>query len=1154
MSLLKLVFLSAKNRRGPMVHVDYLIHIQEIKPWPPSQSLRSLSSVLIQWENGEHRSGSTNTVSPTLGSILGEGKIEFNESFKLPVNLVRDMSVKGRDGDVFQQNCLEFNLYEPGRDKIQLLSTAIVDLAEYSVIKETSDITVPMNSQRSFSNTGLPILYIKIDRLYKGRNSSSSKGSLSKEPSLDQKGSESVSALMDEEYAEEVEVASFTNDDVSSHSSLTVSSSTLESNGSSLPRNEVAFSFFLYDLHMGLITFSFSFLCCGIKNSIYLGVMNLFRCIFFRMESKSPISTLRCNIVIGTELQNGSVTVIDCKGEVKGEHALASKLHLERTNVATLVKQHDNSKGNSSYSSSTDLSSDFESSVDARASAFNSYSSNSPVRDNVVNHKVHMSSSSLVNENAQVETNKSMRSNDHEDLSQKVHEMVANKGTAVRCDGQSKEETSASSKVNLASSGNSPQVDKQESKDFSDSLVDGEDDRKAQRNGKIFSKEASAADDAYDNFLEGNSGYDWQENGHEGQYLEEKRYSTGDEQFYIHSQENSLRRRNLGAKANAVKSDRLKRVKSVRSSSDSVRSNGLFSNNQHAELKDVGVQGDAQHGPGTIRSKSSSERKDAKVYPKDIRSAILENKMQQLENKIRILEGELREAAAVEAALYSIVAEHGSSMSKVHSPARRLSRLYLHACKEGFQSRRASAARSAVSGLAVVAKACGNDVPRLTFWLSNSVVLRAIISESIGDLELPLPAGPIERNEAGEGKKQVSSPLKWKESSPGKKENKLFTYSDWDNPLAFTSALERVEAWIFSRIIESLWWQTLTPHMQLAAGKEIDSGMGCGSSKSFERISSSSDQGQVNFSLDHWKRAFKDACERLCPVRAAGHECGCLRLVSRLIMEQCMARLDVAIFNAILRDSGDEIPTDPVSDPVSNPLVLPIPAGKTSFGAGAQLKNVIGNWSRCLTDVFGIDDDDSVGDENDQDDSDERQDTSLKSFHLLNALSDLMMLPKDMLLCRPIREEVCPTFGAALIKRILDNFIPDEFCPDPVPDVVLEALEAEDPVEAREGSVRDFPCVASAPVYSPPSATSVVSIIGEVGSQSQLRRSGSSVLRKSYTSDDELDELNSPLASIFIDGFRSSPVQSKLNWISKGNGYHNATRYELLRDVWMNSE
>ncbi|XVF57835.1 hypothetical protein PTKIN_Ptkin07bG0014600 [Pterospermum kingtungense] len=951
--------LGAKNRRGPTVHVDCLVHIQEIKPWPPSQSLRSLRSVLIQWENGERSSGSTNTVSPTLGSIVGEGKIEFNESFKLPVNLMRDMSVKGRNADVFQKNILEFNLYEPRREKIQLLATAMVDLAEYGVIKETLDVTVPMNSKRIYSNATQPILFIKIDRIHKGRNSSSARECLPKELSLERKGCESVSSLMDGEYAEEAEVASFTDDDVSSHSSLTVSSSTFESNGSSLPRNE------------------------------------------------------------------------------------------------------------------------------------------------------------------EVEANSSMRSNGCEYLSQKVHEMVATKGITVTRDDQSKEDSSTSSEDQLASSANCPQVDKQDFAYFSDSLLDGEDDRKVQRNGQIASKEVSATVDAYDNSLEGNSGYDWQENGHD------------------------------------LKIDRLKHVKSVRSSSDSVRSNVLCSNNQHTELKEIGVLGDMQNGPGTFRSKSNNERKDAKIYPKDARSAILENKMQQLENKIQMLERELREAAAVEAALYSVVAEHGSSMTKVHAPARRLSRLYLHACKESFQSRSASAARSAVSGLALVAKACGNDVPRLTFWLSNSVVLRAIISESTGDLELQLSAGPMERNGGVNGKKQVS-PLKWKEASPVRKESKLTSsgsFSDWDNPFAFISALERVEAWIFSRIIESVWWQTLTPRMQSAARKEINGGTGISSSKSYGRVSSKSDQDQMNFSLDHWKKAFKDACERLCPVRAAGHECGCLHLLSKLIMEQCVARLDVAMFNAILRDSGDEMPTDPVSDPISDPLVLPIPAGKTSFGAGAQLKNAIGNWSRWLTDLFGIDDDDSVGVENYEDNSDKRQDTSLKPFHLLNALSDLLMLPKDMLLSRPIREEVCPTFGATLIKRVLDNFAPDEFCPDPVPDAVLEALEAEDPVEAREGSVTNFPCIASFPVYSPPSATSVASIIGEVGNQSQLRRSGSSVLRKSYTSDDELDELNSPLASIFIDGFQSSPAQSKPNCASNGNVYQNTTiRYELLRDVWMKSE
>lgn len=61
-------------------------------------------------------------------------------------------------------------------------------------------------------------------------------------------------------------------------------------------------------------------------------------------------------------------------------------------------------------------------------------------------------------------------------------------------------------------------------------------------------------------------------------------------------------------------------------------------------------------------------------------------------------------------------------------------------------------------------------------------------------------------------------------------------------------------------------------------------------------------------------------------------------------MGQCIARLDVAMFNAILRESAHEIPTDPVSDPIVDSKVLPIPAGDLSFGSGAQLKNSV-----CIT-------------------------------------------------------------------------------------------------------------------------------------------------------------------------------------------------------------
>jgi len=49
---------------------------------------------------------------------------------------------------------------------------------------------------------------------------------------------------------------------------------------------------------------------------------------------------------------------------------------------------------------------------------------------------------------------------------------------------------------------------------------------------------------------------------------------------------------------------------------------------------------------------------------------------------------------------------------------------------------------------------------------------------------------------------------KSKESYPRKKGNKnVRTDDDSENVHELISELEKVEAWIFSRIVESLWWQ-----------------------------------------------------------------------------------------------------------------------------------------------------------------------------------------------------------------------------------------------------------------------------------------------------------------------------------------------------------
>lgn len=92
-------------------------------------------------------------------------------------------------------------------------------------------------------------------------------------------------------------------------------------------------------------------------------------------------------------------------------------------------------------------------------------------------------------------------------------------------------------------------------------------------------------------------------------------------------------------------------------------------------------------------------------------------------------------------------------------------------------------------------------------------MLRTIVSQATGDLDFPLSAGPsMKRNKAEKVKSKVLPSLKWKISSPGKKEGPELLYrsfGEWEEPCTFICALEKIEAWIFSRIVESIWWQVL---------------------------------------------------------------------------------------------------------------------------------------------------------------------------------------------------------------------------------------------------------------------------------------------------------------------------------------------------------
>lgn len=98
-----------------------------------------------------------------------------------------------------------------------------------------------------------------------------------------------------------------------------------------------------------------------------------------------------------------------------------------------------------------------------------------------------------------------------------------------------------------------------------------------------------------------------------------------------------------------------------------------------------------------------------------------------------------------------------------------------------------------------------------------------------------------------------------------------------------------------------------------------------------------------------------------------------------------------------------------------------------------------------------------------------------------------------------------------------------------------------------------FPYNASPVVYTPPSPANVAEKLAEAGGKPQLARNLSAIQKKGYTSDEELEKLDSPLTSVLDESPTSPSV------VSNGNGKHKDqteknggnTRYDLLREVWL---
>jgi len=143
---------------------------------------------------------------------------------------------------------------------------------------------------------------------------------------------------------------------------------------------------------------------------------------------------------------------------------------------------------------------------------------------------------------------------------------------------------------------------------------------------------------------------------------------------------------------------------------DIISDAGTIDDKGNEEAKEIDVLDEAPHCDQSTGTDDDSPDIEEKIVHHD--KSVLGQGNEESASRIDKLEQELREVAALEVSLYSVVPEHGSSAHKLHTPARRLSRLYIHASKFWSADKRASVAKNIASGLVLVAKSSSNDASR----------------------------------------------------------------------------------------------------------------------------------------------------------------------------------------------------------------------------------------------------------------------------------------------------------------------------------------------------------------------------------------------------------------------------------------------------------
>ncbi|CAD7696243.1 unnamed protein product [Ostreobium quekettii] len=414
------------------------------------------------------------------------------------------------------------------------------------------------------------------------------------------------------------------------------------------------------------------------------------------------------------------------------------------------------------------------------------------------------------------------------------------------------------------------------------------------------------------------------------------------------------------------------------------------------------------------KSPTPGKTKDAEKAP---RKAILGIPLQREKTAVPARDEsgmqQLRTAAFLEASVYlARSGRHRDKARNTHAPARRIARTVVALGPE----QGAVVGRNALKAIKAMVDGAGTNISAASFWWTNCVHLRLLLPT------LATKAG----REAGPGQGKAAATSSVKDAHWAVK--------------ALTPQVVRLEKYIFDRVEQYLWWKVLMSEAVKTVRRMARMTSSCSSV--------GSPGPETDIAVSRWLTALNAVNEQFLLCSSGKVLEGHVPLLKTQVLRNCMKRMDMMLFQEMLADaqgedgegivvraSSETMGTALVDDvmgggsegwPILEDSMLPFNRGPLTFGVGMNLKMAVTRWSEWAFTV------DATGSE-----------PSHSLFPLLTAAADLLMMPKELLTDKGVRDDIFAALSLGAMCCILERYQPDDFAPEPITPAVQEQLDAE---------------------------------------------------------------------------------------------------------------